>query len=490
MRVRFADRGAFALVATVITALAPVAGRAGAEPPSALARVVEAGPGERTLHLLSVAGYGYTGDVLGVGDRHHRWAGALAVDGRPLSWLGLALRLDGRYDLHSAPGAPDDDGWVGDPRLYLRADHTLASGLRLGLRAGLWLPGRNAPSVGASALSPELVAMLGAPIGGAVVVTLNAGYRVDRSARSAPDAARMSAADRIALEVSAFDQVLLGAAAAHRRGPWQGYLEANVEWLVGGGSPSLLASPIRIGLGGRRELSPTVWLEAKVEVSPSRRPALDATAPLVPLPPRAAIWAGLVYRPVGPTVPTAPAPAPAPVPAPRAEPAMPATPSPGELRGTVVSADGGVLDDPRVVIVRGEERQTVPVAPDGRFTFVGAPGSLVVEAQAAGYTAAKAPANLVAGASTSLALSLERRLPAGQLRGLVQSLAGLALEATIRIEPTGQELHASQGRFEADVAPGSYKVVISMPGYLTQKRTVLVEENGVTVLNVTLTAAR
>jgi hypothetical protein len=33
-------------------------------------------------------------------------------------------------------------------------------------------------------------------------------------------------------------------------------------------------------------------------------------------------------------------------------------------------------------------------------------------------------------------------------------------------------------------------VLISMPGYTTQKRTVVVEDNGVTVLNVTLTAAR
>jgi hypothetical protein len=114
----------------------------------------------------------------------------------------------------------------------------------------------------------------------------------------------------------------------------------------------------------------------------------------------------------------------------------------------------------------------------------------VVEAEAEGYTEAKAPATLIAGASTPLEILLERRLPAGQLRGLVQSLAGIPLDATIWIEPTGQELRASQGRFETDVAPGSYRVLISMPGYITQKRTVLVEENGVTVLNVDLTEAR
>lgn len=485
-------RRALAAAVALAGVLVSVEALAASDPPSALVRVVEAGPGDRTLHLLSAAGYGYTEGVLGVGDRHHRLAGTLAVDGRPLPWLGLALRLDGRYDLHTAPGRPDDDGWVGDPRLYLRADHALASGLRLGLRAGLWLPGRNVPSVRAGALSPELIALLSAPVGEAVLLTLNAGYRLDRSARSAPDAARMSDADRIALEVSAFDQVLLGGAVGYRRGPWQGYLDADAALLVGSGSPSPLASPIRIGLGGRRQVSPAVWLETRLEVSPSTRPALEATAPLVPIPPRVAIWAGLVYRTIRSPAPP-PTPELVPATAPETKPATPpepTTPPPGELHGRVVTADGGALLDPRVVIARAEERQPVSVEPGGNFTFVGAPGSIMVEAEAEGYTVAKVPATLVAGASNSLAISLQRRLPAGQLRGLVQSLAGTALDATIRIEPTGQELRASQGRFETDVAPGSYKVLISMPGYVTQKRAVLVEDNGVTVLNVTLTAVR
>jgi hypothetical protein len=485
-------RRPFAIAVALLATLVSVAAQAGSDPPSVLVRVVEAGPGDRTLYLLSGAGYGYTGAVLGIGDRHHRLAGTLAVDARLVPWLGLALRLDGRYDLHTAPSRPNDDGWVGDPRLYLRADHALAAGLRLGVRAGLWLPGRNAPSVRLGALSPELAAMLTAPVGGAVLVTLNAGYRLDRSAQSAPDAARMSPADRMALGVSAFDQVLLGALVAYRRGPWQGYLDADAELLVGSGSPSPLASPIRIGLGGRRQVSPTVWLETRLEVSPSARPDLGATAPLVPVPPRAAIWVGLAYRAVGPTA-SVPASAPSPGPAPELAPA-PAPevtpPPPGELHGKVTAADGGALNDLRVVIARAEERQVVPVDPGGHFSFVGAPGDIMVEAEAAGYTAAKAPATLSAGSSTPLAISLERRLPAGQLRGLVQSLAGVALDATIRIEPTGQELRANHGRFETDVAPGAYKVLISMPGYIPQKRTVLVEENGVTVLNVALTGAR
>jgi hypothetical protein len=420
-----------------------------------------------------------------MGDRHHRLAGTLAVDGRPLAWLGLALRFDGRYDLHTATGQPNDDGWVGDPRFYLRADHALTSGLRLGLRAGLWLPGRNAPSVRTASLSPELAALFSAPVGDAMLLTLNAGYRFDRSAQSAPDAERMSAADRIALEVSDFDQVLLGGSATYRRGPWQGTLDVSADLLVGKGSPSPLTSPLRIGLGGRRELSPTLWLETRFEVSPSSRPDVTATAPLLPLPPRLAVWVGLVYQALAPPAPIAPAPEPAPIPA-----ITPAPPPTGELHGRIIAADGGPLNALSVVIVHAEEREQVPVDPEGHFSFVGTPGGVTVEVEADGTTGAKEPATLIAGTKIALEISLQRRLPAGQLRGQVQSMAGIALDATIRIEPTGRELRASKGRFETDVAPGSYKVLISMPGYITQKRSIEVEENGVTVLNVDLKGAR
>jgi len=51
-------------------------------------------------------------------------------------------------------------------------------------------------------------------------------------------------------------------------------------------------------------------------------------------------------------------------------------------------------------------------------------------------------------------------------------------------------VRADGGRFEVDVPPGRYRVTISASGYQTQQRTVDVEENGVTVLNVDLRSDR
>src|SRR5262245_41093738 len=158
----------------------------------------------------------------------------LGAEGRPLPWLGLELRLDGRYDTHAAPGQPADSGLVGDPRAFVRVDGAPARGLRLGARAGVWLPGNHAPSLTTAAISPEVVGLLSfVPPRSGLALTANAGYRLDRSAASAPDSADLTAGDRLALSVSAFDAVLLGAAATYGRGGAQGFVEASWDLLVG-----------------------------------------------------------------------------------------------------------------------------------------------------------------------------------------------------------------------------------------------------------------
>src|SRR3954471_4716245 len=285
--------------------------------PHALGRVLTAGPGRTGPTLLASAGYGYTESVLGMGEAHHRIAGALTLDERPLPWLDLALRLDGRYDAHVFPGQPTDTGMVGDPRLYVRVDQAWPSGLRLGARAGLWLPGSDAPSLQASALSPEILGIASyAPASTPIALTANVGYRLDRSAHSAPDAAQLSPGDRLALEVSAFNEVLVGAAAMLGRGPAQGFVEASADLLVGSGAPAIQSSPILLGGGGRFALGRNLRLEAELEVSPSSRPDTGPTAALVPIPPRFSAWLGLALRFDSAPPPPAPAPAPAPAPSP------------------------------------------------------------------------------------------------------------------------------------------------------------------------------
>jgi hypothetical protein len=458
--------------------------------PQALGRVFVAGPTPPALVLVSSGGYGYTESVLNAGDTHHRAAGSLGVEGRPLNWLGLSLRLDGRYDRHeSSQGS--DDGWIGDPRLFVRVDHAFGAVLRAGARLGVWFPGGTAPSLDLSATTPELTGALACAVPGAPLwLAANAGYRVNRSARTATDASLLSASDRVALELSAYDQALLGLAAVYGAGRAQGFLQLDAELMVGAGSPAASQSPLRAGGGLRFALTPAVRLETQAEVLVSARPALSASSPLVPVPPRAAFWIGLAYR-VGAGTPPRPVrhdePSPA-TPAPRAEPAKPAT-----IDGRVIAADGAALDEPRVTVKRGGDGEavTLEVGSDGRFTTGGNAGeTLTLRAEAPGYEPATESVTLANGSTATVTLTLARKLPNGQIRGLIRSFRGVGLEADVKIEPSDRTLHTKDGRFEADVAPGGYEVTITAPGYETQRRHVEVEQNGVTLLNADLRGKR
>lgn len=366
--------------------------------PQALGKVFTAGPTPRAVYLLSSGGYGYTGGVLGQDDSHHRLGGALGVEGRPAPWLGLGLRLDGRYDWHSVPGQPGDDGWVGDPRAFLRLDRAVQA-LRFGVRLGLWLPGRNAPSVDFDAITAELLGAASyVPPSVPISVSVNLGYRRDRTALTARDARLLSASDRLALQVSDFDQALLGVAATIGRRATQAFIEGSWDILVGDNSPPLSVSPLRLGAGLRWAAGPQLQLEGAVVIVPSGRPATDVTAPLSPVPPRAEVCLGMTYRfgtvapaPARAVPPAPPPPAAQPAPAevqagpPDDDDAAKTSPAPalpsGQLRGLVRSLKGrGVTAEIRI-----EPTGQVLETRDGRFEVDVAPGRYDVTITAPGY---------------------------------------------------------------------------------------------------------
>jgi hypothetical protein len=243
----------------------------------------------------------------------------------------------------------------------------------------------------------------------------------------------------------------------------------------------------------RFALSADVRLEAEVEADFGRRPDLSASGPLVPIPPRAAIWLGVGYR-FGTQAPAG---------VPRRRPAVDAapvtvapSPAPATLAGRVVAGDGAALTDPRVTALSGGagEAAAVDVDAEGHFTLTAKAGETVtIEASSAGYESTTESVTLAAGAAAELTLTLRRQLPGGQIRGLVRSFKGTGLDAEIQIDPGDQAprtMRAQDGRFEVDVAPGSYEITITAPGYETQRRRVEVEKNGVTLLNIDLRSAR
>jgi hypothetical protein len=450
--------------------------------PHAVGRVFGAGSaGQRSVFVLSSAGYGYRGATVGETDSHHRVGGSISLEKRVTRWLGFALRFDGRYDLHVIPNRPNDYGMVGDPRFYARIDRVLSDGFRVGARLGIWFPGRDAPSIYLAAATPELVVATSyVPTTVPLSVSANLGFRLDRSARSARDAPFISPSDRVALEVSDFDQALLGLSVGFGRGRTQGFVEASQDLLVGQGAPGASISPLRIGGGARMALTSQIRLEVGSEVSPNARPDTSANGPLVPVPPRVALGLGLAYRfdENRPQETRAPAP-------------TLSVPATVELKGQVVAADLATLADLKVEAEEGE-RKIQPVSDaDGRFVITGTVGQTVtLRAGATGYATASTSVALTSGGDNQILLTLERNLPSGQLRGLVRSLAGKPIDADITIEPGAHVIRAQEGEFEVDVAPGSYDVTIVASGYATQTRQVRVETHGVTLLNIDLTGQR
>lgn len=74
-----------------------------------------------------------------------------------------------------------------------------------------------------------------------------------------------------------------------------------------------------------------------------------------------------------------------------------------------------------------------------------------------------------------------------QVRGNIRSFSGEPLHATIRLKPRDLKANTDdEGHFELDLPPGAYTVRIRAFGYVSQSRRIMVEPNGVTVLNVEL----
>jgi len=447
-------------------------------------RPVEAGP---TVSLALLAGYGYTGAVLHDDDRHHRAQGAVALAVRARPWLELGGSLTGRYDQHTG-ASTDDDGLIGDPRLWLTAGRELGGGRAAGLRLGVWLPGADAPSVEWAAVSVDASAVF-TLTRGATALTASAGFRLDRST-AAVDAASLSRADRLGLGLSDANAAIVGLGVVRRAGPWQLVGELSGDLLVGAGAPPLGDSPLRVGVGVRRALDSAFTLEALVEVSASQRPdgsTLDPSA-LVAVEPRAAIGLGLSWHPaparprVAPRAPDDPVVAPA---DPSAEPSggVDATVA---LRGTIVDERGAPLPDARVTI----GALTATTGDDGRFVVPGlAPGPVEATIARDGYQ--PETRTLTAGSDPPLAIGLARIKPPSQVKALIRGFDGQGLAARVRIEPVGIEVTAgADGRLIVDLAPGTYTLVIELDGYRGQRKTIVIEEDGVAQPNIELQRAR
>lgn len=448
-----------------------------------LHRAASARPQAPSLGATLGLRYGFTESVLEAdgSDVHHQLGTRLAVSGGPWPWLRASLGFDARVDFHEGGPSGSDSGFIGTPRLAVRASDQVGERWALGGEVGISVPGGDAPSLDFAASSVELRALASHRLSPVVWAHVNLGYIVDNRAASVDDPARLSPEDQLALGVSDSDQLWLVGGVVGELGATEVYGE--VEWrpLLGDRAPPVEQSPLQVAAGLRHAIGRWTLHGAVVGVLSARPEGLDPEA-LFPVPPRISVWAGVGYRfAFGPDPQAA-----------ELEPIDLVAPAPSPdpwLRVSVVDAvtaasiDGAVVEgfDDRGVRVFRAEASAGPVETRTATTTT----RLLV--QGFDHVPRDVEISLSPGDAQWLRVELEPELPRGELRGQVTDARGAVEGARVRVEPIALELATDvEGRFAVELEPGVYRVHIEAPRRRSQVRAVTIEDDGVTVLNVEL----
>jgi hypothetical protein len=209
-------------------------------------------------------------------------------------------------------------------------------------------------------------------------------------------------------------------------------------------------------------------------------------APLAVIEPRFSVFAGITLRP---SLPAAEAPPPPPVTVADKPVEVAAV---GRIDGRVTDDGGRPIAGAKVHAGKADSGVDAQTNDYGTFQLSGVPvGKADLAISAEGYRDSVRTVD-VTTAGQAVEVQLERALPQGQIRGLARSFAGQSIKgATVRIEPIGKELQVGEGgRFEVDVPPGEYDVIVKATGYADQHRHVRVEANGVVVLDLDMRTRR
>jgi Carboxypeptidase regulatory-like domain len=445
-------------------------------------RVGAAGPFHPGLVVSGLAGYGYQGAVVAESDQHHRAAFDVAASFRPLDWLAIAAVISARYDRHVDTGASDESGWVDDPQLAARASGQIGEALWLAGQAGVWVPGRDAPSLDAASLD---VLGLASWAPGRLALGAQAGFRFDRSDEAIDQPGELTPSDRLALGVSESHAVLLGLGASLRTGATEWVGEWSWDLLVGERAPAARRSPMRVAAGVRRQVSQTLELQLALEYSLARSPGAMDDA-LFPVEPRVQALAGITFQPGRERQHERLAVRPARA---RSEFDSLARPSitiavVGPDRRPVAGADVVLLpSDGSAGRVRMGRTDTA-----GRANFDDVDEGLTrVRITRPGLRTSTHLIEVEPGQPGAFRFALAAAPRPAQLRGVVRSWSGRPLAAELTVFPAGVRTRCdARGEFEIDLPPGDYQVSVRAPGYRAQRRRVHIERDGVTILNVDL----
>ncbi len=452
-----------------------------------------------TFTAATLGGFGWRSGLLVDNHRFGRGIGNLALAYAPTSMITIALALDGRYDRHFGVAYSDgkpDDGYVGDPRLLVRAGKDLGS-LTLGAQLAVWVPGKDAPSVAGSAISVEGRA-LAAIQAGPGTLAFNAGFRFDNSAKSVDNLEALSLADRVSLGVSEFHAVVGGAHLSVPVGKAFVGAEASLDLFLGDGAPGPI---IRGGIQGGFHLTPQWSVLAFAELA--KVPGIDAAATsmssisIVAYEPMITGGLGISGRFGGAK-------------AVRNDNHITRNDKPVEVdvieyadvSGQIVDETGKPVVGAKVTVKLKNNTGTGATDDKGSFVVTRLPiGKTVagtttlddVGAEVSIEVANKKPLThtltLVKGPNAVDKLALEPLLPPGQLRAVLRA-AGTGkpiIGAIVTIDPGGQTAtSADDGTISIDLPPGAYKAKATAPGFKEQVLDVVIDPNGVAVKNFEL----
>jgi len=431
------------------------------------------------------------GDFLANGDDNQRMLTRLTLAGVPI----LGLELNTGFTLVSNQNAsfePQEIITIGDPFLGARYGYRLTDWFALGGGVQALFPtGQKFSQMATEGISTRIMFNFDFMPLPEALITLNLGYNFDNTSRIFDYS--LTAAQAFAAGVNPHDQLLISLGFAWQFGLLAPFIEYGSALAMGAEELGFTDSPSWLTLGLR--IWPlnfhTLHVMAAVDVGLT---GMDPPAGAARIPPYNVILS--VAYDFGAEPP--------PAVIEREVVRVEKVRLPGAEAGAKLAVQGSrivgkVLDaetqepigDARVVM-GGEEPATFLSDPEqGRFyTCPTVPGPVKITVNREGYRE-ESQVVLVSGRPrTPVTIKLHATTGAtyGTIKGTVRSVTGLPLPALIAIPARKVKLRANRanGKFQKKLATGAIDVLISMPGYMTQRRKVKLAAGEVVILNVEL----
>jgi len=447
-------------------------------------------PGSVAIGLS--AEYFKSSDFLDQGDEHQRLGSRLTLSGVPVKGLeintGFSLVMD-----TNAGSVTEQVQMVGDPFLGVRYGYTVIDWFSLGLGVqGLFPSGK-----GFSQLSTEgictriLFAFDFRPVPG-LLLALNTGYHFDNSKRIFEYS--LSPIQQFNAGINPHDQVLLSFGAAYQIGPVAPFLEYGTAQAVGGDSPGFGDNPswLTIGLRAWPLVQHNWHLLAAIDIGLTGASGVPAGKARIP-PYNVILAAGFDFGAtqtrveVHEIVQTIRVPVPV-----KSDAICEAAKVAGRIVGHVVEAETGKPLGGAKVVIDGITPILLLTEPNrGQFiTCQLAQGPRKLSVYLEGYREKSQVVLITDQPDIPVKIELQPAVGEtyGTIKGTVRSVTGITLPALISIPARQANIRANKatGKFEQKFLTGTFDLMISMQGYVTQRRKGNLGAGDIVIMNVEL----